>query len=78
MENNNEKLNCDKEPCPKFRWTINQKKCTTCCECIPACLMGLLYFEETKEIILIRNEGRTCTQCGECASACAYSAIVLT
>lgn len=78
MENEKEKLSSGKNLRPKGRWTINQKKCTTCCECVDACLMGLLYFEETKNLIFIRNEGRGCTQCGDCASACAYGAIVLT
>lgn len=75
MENNEGKLVSD--PMPVGRWTINQKKCTTCCECIDACPKGLLYLYEEKKFILIKDEG-TCTQCGECVSACAYGAIVLT
>ena len=78
MENNGEKLRMSEIPCPKDRWTINQKKCTTCCECLDACPLGLLYLEESQKVVLIKNSGATCTQCGDCASACAYEAIVLT
>lgn len=59
------------------RWTIDPKRCTTCCECIDACLLGLLYFFEEKKLVLIKDEDG-CTQCGDCASACAYDAIALT
>lgn len=73
MENDKEKL--ESTFGPKMRWTINQDKCTTCCECIDACLLGLLFIKDN--YILIKNE-HLCTQCGRCANVCAARAIVLT
>lgn len=77
MENEKEKLSGGKKPCPVDNWTINQKKCTTCCECVDACLKGLLYYYEPNKVIRIKNE-LECVHCGDCASACAFDAIVLT
>lgn len=74
MENNDKCLN--PHPWPFVgRWTINQKKCTMCCECIDACARGLLY--EDRNVIRIKNE-HNCNQCGDCVAACGYGAIVLT
>ncbi|MEL5892949.1 hypothetical protein AAE250_05510 [Bacteroides sp. GD17] len=75
MENNEGKLAAASGDMPVGRWTINQSKCTTCCECIDACLRGLLALENN--VIVMKNE-KICDQCGDCASACAYRAIVLT
>lgn len=77
MENNEEKMKSGKDPMPVGRWTINRKKCTTCCECVEACMRGLLYYNTDKKAIMINDE-TICTQCGDCVSACAYGAIVLT
>lgn len=74
MENNDNCLNPASGPFVG-RWTINRKKCTTCCECIEACTRGLLYLEDKN--IMIKNE-YNCNQCGECVDACPYNAIVLT
>lgn len=73
MENDKEKL--EPTSCPKTRWTIDQKKCTTCCECIDVCRRSLLYFD--RGVIQIRYEFN-CNQCGDCAAVCAPHAIALT
>ncbi len=75
MENNERKPELRPDPMPVGRWTINRKKCTTCCDCVPACGKGLLY--EEKGYIMIRYENN-CDQCGDCVAACGYGAIVLT
>lgn len=75
MENIEKKLECGCDPMPVGRWTINQDKCTTCCECIDVCPNGLLYLEE--DVILIKNE-HICNQCGDCVAICSAHAIVLT
>lgn len=77
MENNEEKLVSGPAPRPVGRWTIRPDKCNTCCDCVDACTVGLLYFDEKNKLIRIKYEG-LCTHCGKCASACAYGAIVLT
>ena len=61
---------------PKFRWKIDYKKCTLCCECIEACGLKLLEVVDDKYIDII-DEFR-CPQCGDCAAACGQYAIVLT
>lgn len=77
MENNRIKRGDEPGPMPVGRWTINQSKCTTCCECVDACGRGLLYFDNKNKVICIREENN-CDQCGDCASVCSYRAIVLT
>lgn len=77
MENKEEKLMSKPDPTPVDRWTIDPKKCNTCCDCVDVCPKGLLYFDEKNKLILITVEG-SCTHCAKCASACAYGAIVLT
>lgn len=74
MENNDKCLN--PHPWPFVgRWTIDRKKCTTCCECIDVCTRGLLYLEDNN--IMIKDE-YNCNQCGDCEDICPYKAIVLT
>lgn len=75
MENDKEKL----ESTPIYpwvgRWKINHDKCTTCCECIDVCRLGLLYLKDN--LIMIKNE-HLCTQCGKCQDICGAHAIILT
>lgn len=75
MENNEKKMASTPIDMPITRWTIDQSKCTTCCECVDACLLGLLKY--VKNVIVIEHEN-WCTQCGDCAAACGQRAIVLT
>lgn len=75
MENNEVKMVSSSIEIPKTKWTIDQAKCTTCCECIDACMLGLLKYE--RKVIVIEHEN-LCTQCGDCAAVCGYRAIVLT
>lgn len=77
MENDKVRNGADPEPGPVGRWTIKQTVCTTCCECIDACRLGLLAFVAEAKVIVINKE-YLCTQCGDCADICGYNAIVLT
>lgn len=77
MENNGIKKGNEPGPMPVGRWTIIQSVCTTCCECIDACKLGLLAFVSEANVIVINKE-YLCTQCGDCADVCGYKAIVLT
>lgn len=60
---------------PKTMWTIDQKKCTVCGECIDACMRGILKVKNKTIIITSQTD---CNWCGDCAGVCASRAIVLT
>lgn len=60
---------------PKCLWTINYKKCTVCCECVDACKLHLIVWEDNR--VRITSQAK-CNWCGDCANVCPSEAIVLT
>lgn len=75
MENKTTLEGNDRKPQPLTRWTVDQKKCTGCSECVDYCMLGLLKMVEG--IVTITDETR-CNQCERCLSACGALAIEFT
>lgn len=67
--------NYGKRPKPLGRWIIDHSLCTGCGDCIEACPLLLLKFENKKVVI---KDPTGCNQCGKCYNVCGSRAISLT